>query len=57
MSEADRTLLMFREIREELRRINGRLDHEFSEIRDRLQRIDERVDSFALRVERLEKTQ
>jgi hypothetical protein len=50
----DRTLLLFREIRDELKSINRRMDHEFSEIRDRLQRVDERIDGFIIRVEKLE---
>ena len=61
MSEPDRTLLLFNEIRAELRRLNGRMDtmqgrmeFEFAEIRDRLQRLDERIDGFIGRVERLE---
>jgi tetrahydromethanopterin S-methyltransferase subunit G len=59
--EPDRTILMFNEIRGELRRLNirmdsidRRLDHEFSEMHDRLRRLDERIDGFISRVERLE---
>ena len=55
MANPDRTLLILNEIRAELRRMNARMDLEFSEIRDRLQRIDERIDGFAGRVEKLEK--
>jgi hypothetical protein len=46
MVEPTLTLQILNDIRAELRRINARMDHEFSEIRDRLQRIDERVDGL-----------
>jgi hypothetical protein len=43
-----------KDIRGDLRRIDARMDHEFSEIRDRLRRIDERMDGLVTRVEKLE---
>jgi hypothetical protein len=33
-----------KDIRSDLRRIDARMDHEFSEIRGRLRRIDERIE-------------
>jgi hypothetical protein len=55
MVEPTLTLQILADIRTELKRVNARMDHEFSEIRDRLQRIDERIDGLTVRVERLEK--
>jgi len=62
MAEPDRTVLILNEIREDIRDIKGdlkridrRMDHEFSEIHDRLRRLDERIDGFIGRVERLER--
>lgn len=43
-----------KDIRSDLRRIDARLDREFSEIHDRLRRLDERIDGFATRIGRLE---
>jgi hypothetical protein len=54
MAEIDRTLLVLKEIREELKSMNARMTFEFSEVHDRLRRLDERLDGFAMRVERLE---
>ena len=54
---SDRTLLILNEIREiraELRRMDARLDREFSEVYDRLRRLDERIDGFIPRLEKLE---
>lgn len=57
----DRTLLILREIRDDMRTMNarmtamdGRMTFEFSEIHDRLRRLDERIDGFIRRIEILE---
>lgn len=54
MGDPDRTLIVLREIRDEIRSMNGRMTFEFSEIHDRLRRLDERLDGFVTRIERLE---
>jgi hypothetical protein len=53
---SDRTLLILNEIRAELRRMDARLDREFSEVHDRLRRLDERIDGFIPRLEKLEES-
>lgn len=53
MVEADRTLLMFNEIRAALAFITARMDREFSELTDRVRRIDERLDGLVAQVTRL----
>jgi hypothetical protein len=50
----DHTLMVLREIRDELHAMRRRMDAEFSELTDRLRRIDERLDGFIIRIERLE---
>jgi|HubBroStandDraft_5_1064220.scaffolds.fasta_scaffold209755_3 hypothetical protein len=43
-----------KDIRSDLRRIDARMDREFSELHDRLRRLDERIDGFSARIGRLE---
>ena len=45
MAEPDRTLLVLREIRDEIRSMSARMTFEFSEIHDRLRRLDERIET------------
>jgi len=56
MVEPSRLMEVLLQIRADIRRLDQRMDHEFSEIRDSLRRIDERIDGFHARVERLENT-
>jgi hypothetical protein len=55
MVEPSRIMEVLLEMRADIRRLDQRMDHEFSELRDRLRRIDERIDGLSTRVERLEK--
>ena len=50
MADPDRTLMLLREIRDDIRLMRARMDLEFSEIHDRLRRIDERMDGFIHRL-------
>lgn len=54
MADPDRTLMLLREIRDDIRLMRARMDLEFSEIHDRLRRIDERMDGFIHRLEKVE---
>ena len=54
VADPDRTLMLLREIRDDIRLMRARMDLEFSEIHDRLRRIDERMDGFIHRLEKVE---
>ena len=46
MTEPSRIMEVLLQIRADIRRLEGRQDHEFSEIRDQLRRLDERIDGL-----------
>ena len=55
MDAPDRTMLLLKEIRDELKTMNARMMFEFSEINERIRRLDQRVEGCVTRIDAIER--